>query len=165
MAEAVAPHGHVYGIDIADGMLDKAKKTAEKMGITNASFLRCELEHLDLPSQSANWVISNCVLNHAKDKPAVWKEIYRVLRHGGRFVVSDIYAVIPIDEKDRNDAQAVSECWGGAVTKEEYLAAIEGAGLTNLRILEESEAYEKGRARLRSFTVAGTKPSKCCCRC
>ena len=98
------------------------------------------------------------MLNHVSDKRAVWREIARLLKPGGRFVVSDIYAVEPVPEIYRSDPQAIAECWAGAILKSEYLAAIEAAGLANLQILEESEPYEKGKAKVASFTLAGARP-------
>ena len=95
LAELVGPEGHAYGLDISDGMLEKAKKTAIKLGVTNATFLKAELEALPLQDETVDWVTSNCVLNHASDKLKVWKEITRILKPEGHFVVSDIYAVYP----------------------------------------------------------------------
>jgi ubiquinone/menaquinone biosynthesis C-methylase UbiE len=174
LAERVAPTGKAYGIDITDGMLEKARKTAEKMGIENASFLRADLESLPLPDASADWVTSNCVLNHADDKPNVWREIARILKPTGRFVVSDIYAVEPVPDVYRTDHAAIAECWAGAISKHDYLAAITAAGLVDVEILEESAPYQKGKATVASFTIAGARPGesrqaafaakcRCCC--
>ena len=71
----------------------------------------------------ADIVISNCTINHSSDKQAVWNEIFRILKRGGRFVVSDIYSSAPVPEEYRNDPVAVSECWAGSVTRSEYLEA------------------------------------------
>jgi ubiquinone/menaquinone biosynthesis C-methylase UbiE len=163
LAEQVGPAGMVYGLDIAEGMLAKARRNAEKLGVSNVRFVRSELEALELPEQTAHWLISNCTLNHARDKAKVWKEIHRVLKKGGRFVVSDIYAVEPIDERYRNDPEAVAECWAGAVLRQDYLRYIEEAGLTGVRVLEESAPYDKGKARVASFTIAGMRPAGCGC--
>ena len=92
LAEAVGPDGFAYGLDVAAGMLDTARRTAAKLGVANVAFLQSELERIPLPDKSVDLVISNCTINHAADKPAVWAEIHRVLKNGGRFVVSDIYA-------------------------------------------------------------------------
>jgi ubiquinone/menaquinone biosynthesis C-methylase UbiE len=162
LAEQVGPTGHAYGIDIADAMIEKARKTAKKLGVENASFVRCELESIALPNDTADWVTSNCVLNHAGDKGRVWREIARILKKGGQFVVSDIYAKEPIAEEHRSDPAAIAECWAGAVTKEEYLLHILRAGLIDVRILDESEPYAKGKARVVSFTISGRKTAACC---
>jgi len=157
MAESVGETGFVYGIDISDGMLEKARKNAEKFGATNVSFIRCELEQLELPDQTTDLVISNCTLNHASDKQAVWNEIFRILKKGGRFVISDIYATAPIADEYRNDPAAVAECWAGSVTRPEYMQQLEKAGFASVEILEESAPYAKGNAEVCSFTIAGKK--------
>lgn len=162
LAERVGPTGHAYGIDITDAMLDTARKTARKLGVENATFLRSDLEHLALPDASADWITSNCVLNHAADKAQVWREIARVLKRGGRFIISDIYAVDGVPEEYRNDADAVAECWAGAVTRAEYLGHIEAAGLIGVQVIEESEPYDKGKVRVVSFTLTGRKKGACC---
>jgi arsenite methyltransferase len=160
MAERVGPTGHAYGIDITDTMLEKARSLAAKLCLVNATFLKGELEHLPLESASADWLTSNCVLNHAADKSKVWSEIARVLKPGGQFVVSDIYACAPVPDDFRNDPDAVAECWAGAVTRAEYLAAIEAAGLRDVRIVEEGTPYEKGHIDVVSFTIRGRAPAK-----
>lgn len=158
LAEQVGPEGHAYGLDISDAMLDKARKTADKLGVRNATFLKAELEALPLQADTVDWVTSNCVLNHASDKLKVWQEIARILKPGGRFVVSDIYAVSPVPEQYRSDPAAVAECWAGAVLKDEYLSTLAAAGLVDVTILEESQPYDKGKALVASFTIAGTRP-------
>ncbi len=162
MAESVGATGFVYGIDISDGMLDKARRNAEKFGITNVSFIRSELEKLELPDKVANLVISNCTLNHAADKQSVWNEIYRILKKGGRFVISDIYATTAIADEYRNDPVAVAECWAGSVTREEYMQQLEKAGFASVEIIEESAPYAKGNAEVASFTIAGKKDACGC---
>jgi len=157
MAESVGETGFVYGIDISDGMLEKARKNAQKFGATNVSFIRCELEKLELSDKTVDLVISNCTLNHASDKQAVWNEIFRILKKGGRFVVSDIYATAEIADEYRNDPAAVAECWAGSVTRPEYMQQLEKAGFASVEILEESAPYAKGNAEVCSFTIAGKK--------
>jgi len=158
LAGQVGPQGMVYGIDLSEGMLDKARRTAERLGIANARFLRAELEELPLANGSADLVISNCTINHAADKLRVWEGIHRVLKPGGRFVVSDIYSLEPVPAQYREDPQAVAECWAGAVTREEYFRQLEQAGFPEVRVLEESQPYDKGPIRVASLTVAGFKP-------
>ncbi len=157
MAEAVGETGFVYGIDISDGMLEKARRNAEKFGVSNVRFVRSELEMLELPDKIADLVISNCTLNHAADKQAVWDEIFRILKKGGRFVISDIYATTAIAEEYRNDAVAVAECWAGSVTRAEYMQQLEKAGFAFVEIIEESAPYAKGNAEVASFTITGKK--------
>jgi arsenite methyltransferase len=165
MAEEVGEHGFAYGIDISDGMLATARDNAAKFGIDNVKFVRSELEKIELPDQTADLVISNCTINHAADKSAVWNEIYRILKKGGRFVVSDIYATSPVPEAYRNDPVAVSECWAGSVTRGEYLETLSVAGFQSITILEESKPYPKGKVEVSSFTVAGERPKAKSCSC
>jgi ubiquinone/menaquinone biosynthesis C-methylase UbiE len=165
MAEEVGENGFVYGIDISEGMLEKANQNAAKFEVTNVRFLRCELEKIDLADGTADLVISNCTINHAADKNAVWSEVFRILKKGGRFVVSDIYATNPIPEIYRNDPTAVAECWAGSVTRNEYLTTLQKQGFTGIEIIEESKPYIKGKAEVASLTIAGKKPSGgCCCQ-
>jgi ubiquinone/menaquinone biosynthesis C-methylase UbiE len=164
LAEAVGPLGFVYGIDISDGMIEKANIIAEKLSVKNIKFLKSPLEKLDIPDDSVDFVISNCTINHAENKQAVWNEIFRILKKGGRFVVSDIYAVNLVDEKYKNDLVAVAECWAGAITRKEYLNQIASSGFADININEESAPYKKGEALVASITLSGLKPGmKCCC--
>jgi arsenite methyltransferase len=162
LAEQVGKDGYVYGLDISDKMLQKATQTAEKLGISNVKFLKTELEKIDLESNIADLIISNCTINHAKNKAAVWNEIFRLLKNGGRFVISDIYSLSDVPEEYRNDPVAISECWAGAILKDEYLAIIQKANFKEVTIIEESKPYEKGKILVASFTVAGKKSSSCC---
>ncbi len=157
MAEAAGEGGYAYGIDLSDGMVSKARRNIEKFEIKNAEIIQSEMEKLPLSNYSIDVVISNCTVNHSSNKEAVWSEVYRVLKPGGRFVVSDIYATLPIADEYRNDPEAIAECWAGAVTRAEYLFMLEEAGFSNIKILEESEPYAKGKAEVASFTVYGEK--------
>ncbi len=160
LADEVGETGKAYGIDVSEGMLKKARKNAEKLGIANVEFVRSELEEIQLESDTAHLVISNCTINHASDKFRVWSEIERILKKSGRFVVSDIYSITEVPEKYRKDPQAVAECWAGAVTKQEYLDTLERVGFTSIKIIEESKPYAKGEIEVASFTIAGKK--RCC---
>jgi ubiquinone/menaquinone biosynthesis C-methylase UbiE len=159
LSETVGKSGFVYGIDISDGMIRKAANTASQLGVTNVEFVQSALEQINLKTNLADLVISNCTINHATDKQLVWNEIFRILKIGGRFVVSDIYAIEPVPEEYRNDPVAISECWAGSVTRKEYLEQLTSAGFINIQIIEESAPYEKGKTRVSSWTVAGEKPS------
>lgn len=162
MAQTVGPGGYVYGVDTAEGMLKKARSTAKKLGISNAEFIDSTFENIPLRDQCADLIISNCSINHASDKLTVWRQIYRILRGGGRFVVSDIYSIGPVPEQYRNDPEAVAECWAGAVTREEYMKTLQYAGFGKVEILEESAPYDKGKIKVASFTIQGIRPGCCC---
>jgi ubiquinone/menaquinone biosynthesis C-methylase UbiE len=163
MAQTVGEKGLAYGIDISDGMLEKARNNAERLEVTNVQFVKSELEEIKLPSGIADLVISNCTINHASDKLAVYKEIFRILKKGGRFFISDIYSLKEVPEEYRNDPAAVAECWAGAIEKDFYLNILEQAGFKNITIMEESQPYAKGKIEVASFTIAGQKAS-CCCK-
>ncbi len=157
LAEEVGSDGYVYGIDISEGMVSKAKANIEKFSVENAGIILAELEKIPLKDNSVDLVISNCTINHSSEKQKVWNEIFRILKIGGRFVVSDIYAVKKIPAKYRNDPQAVAECWAGAETKDVYLKMLDIAGFKNIRIFEESAPYVKGKSVVSSFTITGNK--------
>lgn len=163
LAQEVGPKGFVYGIDISAGMLKKAETTAAKMGIENVKFYNSELAHLPIPSKSVDLIISNCSINHSDKKQQVWLEMARILRDGGRFVVSDIYALESVPDEYRNDPDAVAECWAGAVTRSEYLKQIRRADFSEIQIIEESKPYTKGKIEVASFTVKGRISKGCCC--
>ena len=165
MAESVGETGFVYGVDVSDGKLDKARKNAEKFQVNNVKFIKSDLEKLGLPDKVADLVISNCTINHASDKQAVWNEVFRVLKSNGRFVVSDIYATKPIADEYKNDLEAIAECWAGSVTKDEYMNQLSNAGFASVEILEESAPYAKGNAEVVSFTIYGKKAVSCSCCC
>ena len=160
LAEIVGEKGFVYGIDISEGMLEKARKNAKKFGVKNVDFKFSTIEELPLEDDSVDLFISNCTINHASNKKAVWSEIYRVLKPGGRFLVSDIYSMEPIPEKYATDPEAIAECWAGAVIKDEYIDTLLECKYSDLAILEESEPYPKGVVEVASFTIRGYKPSK-----
>jgi ubiquinone/menaquinone biosynthesis C-methylase UbiE len=162
LAEQVGPYGFVYGIDISEGMLKKATTTAEKLGIKNVIFHKAVLENLPVRDNSVDLVISNCTINHAADKQKVWFEIARILKETGRFVISDIYASEPVPMEYTDDPVARAECWGGSVTRDEYMLQMETAGFSNIQILEESTPYSKGKIMVSSFTIYG-KINKCEC--
>lgn len=165
LAETVGKDGFVYGIDISDGMIEKALKTAERLGVSNVDFIKSPLEAIKLGDDIADLVVSNCTINHASDKQAVWNEIYRILKKGGRFVISDIYSTSPVPEQYKNDPEAIAECWAGSVTRNEYLKQLETAGFSTITILEESAPYPKGEVLVISWTIAGEKPSGDCDWC
>ncbi len=162
MAESVGEAGFVYGVDISDGMLEKARANADKFGVANVKFVKSELEDIKIDDQQADLIISNCTINHASDKLKVWKEIYRILKKGGRFSVSDIYSIEDVPEEYRTDPVAVAECWAGAIRKDIYFDILEKAGFVDIEIIEESAPYDKGKIQVSSFTIAGRRKN---CNC
>lgn len=163
LAEEVGEGGFVYGIDVTEEMIRKATSTATKMGVENVKFIQADLEQIPLEDETAHLIISNCTLNHVTNKAKVWAEIYRLLKNGGRFVISDIYSSEPVPEEYANDPEAVAECWAGSVTKAEYLKIIKEAGFKAIKILEESQPYPKGKIQVSSFTITAEKDEFSCC--
>ena len=159
MAILTGESGFSYGIDISEGMIEAARNNASKLQLKNVSFVHSPLESLTLESNSADVVISNCTINHSLDQAKVWQEIARILKPGGRFVVSDIYSLEQVPEEFASDPEAVSECWAGAVIKDIYIKNILEAGMEKLEMLEESLPYEKCKIRVASFTISGQKIS------
>lgn len=162
MAEEVGPSGFVYGIDISEGMLDKAIATARKLSVSNVKFVKARLEELPFDDASVDLIISNCTINHAENKQLVWNEVFRILKDTGRFIVSDIYSTKPVPEIYKNDPEAIAECWGGSVTREEYMSQLQQAGFQKIEILEQSKPYAKGGIEVCSFTIRGMKKKSCC---
>ncbi len=157
LAGSVGSEGFVYGVDISEGMIRKSVETAKRLNVENVRFLHGPLETIELGSETADLVISNCTINHSSCKQDVWNEVYRLLKKGGRFVVSDIYSLEPVPSEFMNDPVAVSECWAGSVTRSEYLAHLDNAGFTRVKIIEESAPYEKGKVIVASWTISGEK--------
>jgi ubiquinone/menaquinone biosynthesis C-methylase UbiE len=165
LAGIVGDLGFVYGVDTSKGMIASAKRNAEKLGIKNTSFIESTFESISIVDSSVDLVMSNCAINHAPDKTKVWSEVFRMLKQGGRFVVSDIYSSREVPEEYRNDPEAVAECWAGAVTREEYLTTLINAGFNRVRVIEESAPYSKGKIEVSSFTVTGKRPGGGCGCC
>lgn len=155
-AALVRDGGHAIGVDLSAEMLEQARRLVPK-SLSNVRFVRSGLDALELPGELADVVISNCAINHALDKEAVYREIHRVLRPGGRFVVSDVVAEEELPEAVRSDPAAWAACYGGAIPEAEYVGAARRAGFEELEVLERSEPYERGGVRIRSLTLKGTR--------
>lgn len=155
-ARQVGPRGKAIGIDRTWAMIEKAR-SATPPDLGNVAFVCCDLAALDIESGSADVVVSNCAINHAPDKTAVYREIHRVLRTGGRFVVSDIVAEQALPESVRTDPEAWAACYGGAIPEDAYVAAIETAGFGKVEVLQQTKPYEKGGVMIRSMTIRGYK--------
>lgn len=158
-ARQVGPTGKALGIDATLAMVEKAR-SATPADLSNVGFVCCELAALDLETASVDVVISNCTINHAPDKAAVYREIHRVLKPGGRFVVSDIIAQEALPDSVRNDPAAWAACYGGAIPQDEYLAATAAAGFDQVEVLQASKPYQKGGVMIRSMTIRGYKGTR-----
>ncbi|EFO79091.1 methyltransferase type 11 [Oscillochloris trichoides DG-6] len=139
-ARQVGASGYVYGLDMTDAMLETARRNAEKVGATNVSFLKGDIEAIPLPDQSVNVIISNCVINLAPDKGQVLNDAFRVLRPGGRLAVSDIVFdgeldTIPVSEAELRTALSWVGCIAGALTMRHYRELLEAAGFSQIELV------------------------------
>ncbi len=157
-ARRVAPTGRAIGLDMTDEMLELARSNAAAAGIDNAEFVKGYLEQLPLSDASVDVVISNCVINLSHDKPAVLREVARVLRPGGRFAISDVVADEDMDEATRADAAEWTGCIAGALTREEFEHSLRDAGLVDIEIRETHRVHEHAAAAI----VRARKPDACC---
>jgi arsenite methyltransferase len=141
-AQRVGPSGKVYGLDMTDEMLALANENKAKAGVENVEFLKGEIEHIPLPDNSVDVIISNCVINLSADKARVLREAFRVLRPGGRFAVSDVVrrgdAVIP--EMLVRNVELWIGCVAGALPDDEYKRLLGEAGFTDVSI-EPTRVY------------------------
>ena len=180
----VGEQGRVIGIDITEKMIELSKNNAAKLGYKNVEFRHGDIDSMPLFTNKADVVVSNCVLNLVPNKHKVFSEIFRVLKPGGHFSISDIVIEGELPSKWREIAELYAGCVSGAIQKSEYLGIIEEAGFTNITVqkdktivipheilaeyLNEQEIneYQKGNVRITSITVYADKPSKderkCC---
>jgi len=140
-AKKVGSRGKVFGVDMTEEMLEKARGNAKKGGFTNVEFKKGDIENLPLDDSSVDVVISNCVINLAPDKAKVFKETYRVLKTGGRLMVSDVVLVKPLPDNLKNDKDLLIGCVSGAILKEDYLNLLKQTGFTDITIHKEIPAF------------------------
>src|SRR5574339_65600 len=133
-AKRVGPTGVAYGVDMTDEMLALAQQNARDAGVPNVHFLKGVIEHIPLPADSVDVVISNCVINLSVDKAAVLTEIARVLRPGGRIGISDIVAEDRLSPDDRAERGSYVGCIAGALSRGEYVAGLEAAGFEEVSV-------------------------------
>jgi SAM-dependent methyltransferase len=134
-SDKVGPGGRVIGVDMTEDMLEAARENARKAGRANIELRRGFIEELPVADASVDWVISNCVINLSPDKPRVFAEIFRVLKPGGRFSISDVVAE-DLPGWLRESAAAYAACVAGAISEEKYLRGLAEAGLTDVRVVE-----------------------------
>jgi len=137
-AKKVGEKGHVIGVDMTPEMIEKARGNAEKGGYGNVEFRLGEIENLPTGDNTVDVVISNCVINLSPDKKSVFNEAFRVLKPGGRLMVSDIVLLKELPDFVKNSVEAYIGCLSGAILKDEYIGAIEEAGFRDVNIVDES---------------------------
>jgi len=137
-AQKVGETGRVIGVDMTPEMLEKARANAEKGGCENVEFRLGEIENIPAADNSVDVIISNCVINLSPDKKRVFSEAFRVVKPGGRLMVSDIVLLKELPDFIRKSAAAYVGCISGALMKDDYLAAIESAGFNDIKVVDET---------------------------
>jgi SAM-dependent methyltransferase len=177
--------GKVIGIDFTPAMIEKARINANKLGFNNVEFRQGDIEKMPVTSNAADVIVSNCVLNLVPNKNDVFKEIFRVLKPGGHFSISDVVLVGNLPIALRNDAEMYAGCVSGAIQKEVYLELIQSNGFTNVQLQKEKPInipddilsnylnqtelanFKSGSTGIFSITVFAEKPNTCsepgCC--
>lgn len=136
-ARKVGTSGRVIGVDMTPEMLDRARENARKSGLTNVEFRLGEIENLPVADGSVDVIISNCVINLSTDKSRVFREAFRVLRPGGRLLVSDLALKKPLPPEIRGSVESYVACIAGAMVKHDYLRAIRDAGFESVTVVDE----------------------------
>lgn len=172
--------GKVIGIDFTTAMIDKARANTDKLGFKNVEFRQGDIEKMPVTANTADVIVSNCVLNLVPNKDNVFKEIFRVLKTGGHFSISDVVLVGNLPDALRKDAEMYAGCVSGAIQKEVYLELIHANGFTNVTLqkekaiiipddilknyLNETEIanFKAGNTGIFSITVYAEKSKACC---
>ena len=172
--------GKVIGIDFTPAMIDKARKNAEVRGFNNVEFRQGDIEKMPVTANTADVIVSNCVLNLVPNKAEVFKEIFRVLKPGGHFSISDIVLVGELPAGIKNAAEMYAGCVAGAIQKEIYLELIKINGFTNITLQKEKvitvpddilsnylsaeqiASFKQSGTGIFSLTVYAKKPTACC---
>jgi SAM-dependent methyltransferase len=146
-AEQVGPTGKVIGVDMTGEMIERARENAKKAATANVEFRLGEIEHLPVADAAVDVILSNCVVNLSPDKPAVFRDAFRVLKRGGRLAISDIVATAPLPEDVRSNLELHVGCMAGAATIDELRSMLTEAGFAEIRITPQEES----RALLREW--------------
>jgi len=173
----VGEHGKVIGVDFTPAMIRKAQNNASRLGYTNVEFVQGDIEALLLPTKTADVVVSNCVLNLVPDKKKAFTEMYRILKPGGRFTVSDIIVEGELPAEVRKVAELYAGCVSGAVAKEQYLGIMKEIGFVDVIVHKERNfllpeavlreylspaeitKFRATKTRILSMTVSGIRPA------
>jgi SAM-dependent methyltransferase len=180
-ARRVGPTGKAYGLDMTDEMLALARENQQKAGLENVEFLKGEIEHIPLPDNSVDVIISNCVINLSGDKDSVLREAFRVLKPGGRFAVSDVVTRGDVPAEVRQNMLLWVGCIAGALQDDDYRAKLgkagfDGIGIEPTRIynIEDARTFLSGQGidvdaiapavegKFMSAFIRATKPARCC---
>lgn len=180
--EITGQNGKVIGVDMTEAMIEKARANAEKLGFNNVEFRFGEIEKIPITANTADVIISNCVLNLVPDKAKAFSEIFRVLKPGGHFSISDVVIKGELPAGLKSDAEMYAGCVSGAIKKEDYLSLIEKLGFVNITVQKDKTIhipeniianymngneiinFKNGEIGIYSITVYGDKPAQqnCC---
>ncbi|MDD5289463.1 MAG: arsenite methyltransferase [Dehalococcoidales bacterium] len=152
-ANRVGKTGRVIGVDMTPEMLETARENAKKGGYKNVEFRLGDIESLPVDDNSVDVIISNCVINLSPDKPAVFKEAYRVLKSGGRLMVSDIVLLKELPASLKESAEAYIGCVAGASKKDEYLKMVKDAGFKSVKAVNAEELKEAQKTEQVIFSI------------
>ena len=163
-AKRVGHKGKVIGVDMTEEMIKRAKSTAKKYGYTNTEFRLGEIENLPVEDNSVDVIISNCVINLSIDKEKVFREAYRVLKLGGKIMISDLVTEGELPEEIKKSFDAWAGCIAGALEKNEYLETIKKAGFKKVKVASESsydiDVSEELKGKITSVKVEAHKAGK-----
>ena len=163
-AKRVGHKGKVIGVDMTEEMVKRAKSIAKKYGYTNVDFRLGEIENLPVEDNSVDVIISNCVINLSTDKEKVFREAFRVLKPGGKIMISDLVTEGELPENIKKSFDAWAGCLAGALEKNEYLSTIRKAGFKKVKIVSESsydlDVSEELKGKITSVKVEARKISK-----
>jgi len=171
-SQEVGESGHVIGVDMTPDMLSKARNNATKGKYTNVEFRLGEIENLPIANDTADAILSNCVINLSPNKARVFDETFRVLKPGGRLAISDVVATVELPEEMKNDPMLIAGCMGNASLVQDLEAMIEAAGFENVKIQPKDESKEFIRDwapdhnvtdYVVSASIEGVKPGGGCC--
>ncbi len=173
--------GRIIGIDFTPAMIEKARANALKLGFSNVEFRQGDIENIPVSSHVADVIVSNCVLNLVPDKDKVFKEIFRVLKQGGHFSISDVVLAGNLPESLRNAAEMYAGCVAGAIQKDEYIDLVRANGFSNILLQKEKpiiipddilqkyltkdelQHFKSGNTGIFSITLYAEKPKSCGC--
>ena len=179
----VGDEGYVAGIDFTEAMVEKARENTRKLGYSNVDFILGDIENIPVRFGVVDVVISNCVLNLVPDKQKAFSEIYRVLKQGGHFCISDVVLQGELPNELRDDAAMYAGCVAGALQQDQYLGIIKEAGFINVDVkkakkielpddlllkyltADKLEQFKSGVTGIFSITVTAQKPEGCGCGC
>ncbi len=157
-AEQVGQEGAVIGVDFTQDMIDKANENAAKLGLANVNFKHGDIEVLPLEDSTVDVIISNCVINLAPDKDAVFREAFRVLRPGGRLMVSDIVLTRPASEAEMQDMALLTGCVSGSLPDTEYADTVRRAGFADVTVETAPQEEETAEGQFwYSASISGVK--------